>query len=256
MILTVLAAVVGWYLLKGVGRHVSAVRRLVARLTPWTGRLHAWVLSAPATFCYIAVFSCFTVVQKTAPPRLIDIMTTVDSTNLHQLSNHVSVLATSAFWVADHGDGLTLYALAFATVVAWAERRYGTPRLLVIAVSGHVFGSLLTEALLQHAIDHGQAPRKLAYATDVGVSYMLVAGMAAAVLALRGRLRVGAAVILLGVLCYPMITSHTIWDFGHIVAAACGLIAALLGRLAGPLRTPPPTRRDTAEQKARARIRA
>jgi hypothetical protein len=239
MMRIVLAAFVGWYLLKA-ARRVPVVHRFVARLTPWTARLHAWVLSAPATFCYIAVFTCFTLVQKTAPPRLIDIMTTVDSTNLYQLrSNHtLSVLATSAFWMADHGDALVVYIAGFATVVAWAERRYGTPRLAVIVVSGHVFGSLLTEALLGQAIDNGRAPTKLAYATDVGVSYMLVAGMAGAVLAMRGWLRLLAAAILLGILFTPMFTSHTIWDFGHIIAAACGLIVAALCRLAGPLRTP------------------
>jgi hypothetical protein len=247
MMRIVLAALVGWYLLKA-GRRVPAVHRFVARLTPWTARLHTWVLSAPATFCYIAVFTCFSLVQKTAPPRLIDVMTTVDSTNLHQHRNHtLSVLATSAFWMADHGDALALYVAGFATVVAWAERRYGTPRLAVIVASGHVFGSLLTEALLRQAIDAGRAPTKLVYATDVGVSYMLVAGMAGAVLAMRGRLRVLAAAILLGILFTPMFTSHTIWDFGHIVAAACGLIVATVCRLAGPLRTPEPlTRRSAA----------
>jgi hypothetical protein len=245
MIRIVLAAVIGWYLLKAARGRVPAVHRFVARLTPWSERLHTWVLSAPATFCYIAVFTCFTLVQKTAPPRLIDIMTTVDSTNLYQLrSNHtLSVLATSAFWMADHGDALVLYIAGFATVVAWAERRYGTPRLAVIVASGHVFGSLLTEALLGQAIDNGRAPTKLAYATDVGVSYMLVAGMAGAVLAIRGWLRVLAAAILLGILFTPMLTSHTIWDFGHIIAAGCGLIVAALCRLAGPLRTPEPLMR-------------
>jgi hypothetical protein len=247
MMRIVLAALVSWYLLKA-GRRVPAVHRFVARLTPWSERLHTWVLSAPATFCYIAVFTCFSLVQKTAPPRLIDVMTTVDSTNLHQLHNHtLSVLATSGFWMADHGDALALYIAGFATVVAWAERRYGTPRLAVILASGHVFGSLLTEALLRQAINHGRAPTKLVYATDVGVSYMLVAGMAGAVLAMGGRLRVMAAAILLGILFTPMFTSHTIWDFGHIVAAACGLIVATLCRLAGPLRTPGPlTRRSAA----------
>jgi hypothetical protein len=240
MIRIVLAAFAGWYLLKA-GSRAPAVHRLVARLTPWTGRLHAWVLSAPATFCYIAVFACFSLVQKTAPPRLIDLMTTADSTNLHQLRTHtLSVLATSAFWMADHGDALVLYIVGFATVVAWAERRYGTPRLAVIAVSGHVLGSLLTEALLRQAIIHGRAPTKLVYTTDVGVSYMLVAGMAGAVLAMRGRIRLLAAAILLGILLTPMFTSGTIWDFGHIVAATCGLIVAALCRLAGPLRTPKP----------------
>jgi hypothetical protein len=248
MIRIVVAAVIGWYLLKAVRSRVPAVHTFVARLTPWSERLHAWVLSAPATFCYIAVFTCFTLVQKTAPPRLIDIMTTVDSTNLYQLrSNHtLSVLATSAFWMADHGDSLVLYIAGFATVVAWAERRYGTPRLAFIAVSGHVFGSLLTEALLGQAIDNGRAPSKLAYATDVGVSYMLVSGMAAAVLAVRGWMRLLAAAVLLGILLTPMFTNHTIWDFGHIIAAGCGLVAAALCRLAGPLRKPAPRTRTGA----------
>jgi hypothetical protein len=76
---------------------------------------------------------------------------------------------------------------------------------------------------------------------------MLMAGMAGAVLAMRGWLRVMAAVILLGILFTPMVTSHTIWDFGHVVAATCGLIAATVCRLAGPLRTPKPlTRRSGA----------
>jgi hypothetical protein len=72
---------------------------------------------------------------------------------------------------------------------------------------------------------------------------MLVAGMAGAVLAMRGWLRVLAAAILLGILFSPMFTSHTIWDFGHIIAAGCGLIVAALCRLAGPLRTPEPLMR-------------
>jgi hypothetical protein len=249
---TVPAMVVGWYLLKAVGGRVPTVHGLVARLTPWTRGLHTWVLSAPATFCYIAVFTCFSLVQKTAPPRLIDIMTAVDSTNLYQLRNHtLSVLATSAFWVAGHGNGLALYIAGFATVVAWAERRYGTPRLVVIAASGHVFASLLTQAVLRHVINDGNAPAKLVYATDVGVSYMLVAGMAAAVLAMRGWVRLMAVAILLGILLTPMITSHTIWDLGHVIAAACGLIAAALCRVAGPLRTPERlVQRDAAEHAA------
>src|SRR5882762_10235974 len=99
MIIVLQAAALCWYLLRGLGRRVPAAQRLVVRLRPWTRGLHAWVRSAPATFCYIAVFTCFTLVQKTAPPRLIDVMTSVDSTNLYELRSHtVSVLATSAFW--------------------------------------------------------------------------------------------------------------------------------------------------------------
>ncbi|WP_194903725.1 rhomboid-like protein [Catenulispora rubra] len=237
MVFVAEVAVLFWYVLKALGRRVPSARRLVRRLTPWTGRLHAWILSAPATFCYIAVFTCFTLVQATTPPHLIDIMTTVNSTNLDQLHSHaLTVLATSAFWVDDHGSGLDLYILAFATFGAFAERRWGTPRLAVIAVSGHVLGSLLTEAVLRSAIDRGRAPVRLENATDVGVSYILVASLAAAVLAMHGRARLAFAAVLLGILITPMITSGTVWDLGHIFAAICGLAVAALCRLAGPLR--------------------
>lgn len=48
---------------------------------------------------------------------------------------------------------------------------------------------------------------------------MLVAGMAAAALAMWGRVRMIAAVILLAILLTLMVTSHTIWDLGHIIAS-------------------------------------
>ncbi|QIY93113.1 hypothetical protein HEP87_01405 [Streptomyces sp. S1D4-11] len=51
------------------------------------------------------------------------------------------------------------------------------------------------------------------------MSYMLVAGMAAAALAMWGRVRMIAAVILLAILLTLMVTSHTIWDLGHIIAS-------------------------------------
>ncbi|MFE0106873.1 rhomboid-like protein [Streptomyces sp. NPDC059009] len=243
MIPVLLACVVSWYLLKAVGRRVPPVGRLVDRVVPWTGKLHAWVLSAPATFCYIAVFTCFTLVQTTSPPRLVDVLTRVNSTSLFELRRDaLDVLATSAFWVADRGSGLALYAVAFATAVAWAERRYGTPRLILIALSGHVLGSLITEGLLQNQINSGRASEKLIYSTDVGVSYMLVASVAAAVLVMRGRVRLVAAVCVLAVLVTPMISDRTIWDLGHVIAAACGLAVAALSLLAGPLREPPPLR--------------
>ncbi|WP_369382814.1 rhomboid-like protein [Streptomyces sp. cg36] len=243
IVLIGLTTVLAWYLLKWLARHLAIAAMAVSRLTPWTRGVHAWVLSAPATFCYVAVFTCFTLVQTTAPPRLIDVMTAIDSTNLHHLrKNAVQVLATSSFWVADHGSGLSLYIVGFAAAVAYAERRWGTPRLLLIALAGHVLGSLLTEGLLRRAINAGRLPAKLATTTDVGVSYMLVAGLVAAVTALSGRVRAAAAAVLLVFLVTPVLTSRTIWDLGHVLAACCGLAVCLLVRLAGPLRSPGPFR--------------
>lgn len=236
-----LVLTIAWYLLRGLARYRAEARRLVERLSPWTTRLHAWVMSAPITFTYMAIFTASTVVQRTSPPRLIDLLTKLNSSNLFRLGDDpVEVLLTSAFWVADHGSDLATYLIVFGTVVAWAERRYGSPRMLLIGASAHVFGSLLTAALEKGAIETGRLPDRIAFATDVGVSYVEVGSCAAAVLVMAGWMRLAGTVVMFVMVGIPVIVDHTIWDVGHLLATLCGLTAALLLRLAGPLRAPPP----------------
>jgi hypothetical protein len=236
----VVVCVLLWYGLRGLGVWWAPAGRLVGRLSPWTRKAHAWVLSAPATFAYITVFTASTAVQRSAPPRLIDLLTRMQSTNIHDLDRApLTALAESGLWVADKGAGLGGYVLAFATVVAWAERRYGTPRIIVICLSGHVFGTLLTVWVERAAISSGRASRALANTTDVGVSYMMVAGLVAAVILLPGWWRWAAgSALTLGVLG-PVVVDHTLWDLGHLFATLCGLVTAVFTLLLVPARTPP-----------------
>lgn len=238
----VVVVVLAWYTLRGLARWWAWAGHAVERLSPYTRGLHAWVLAAPATFVYIAVFTSSTLLQKTAPRALINLLTTIQSTNLAHLSTRPLIaLADSALWVANKGSGLLFYIAVFASVVAWAEPRYGTPRMIVIMLCGHVFGSLLTAAVEWHAIESGRAPARLAYTTDVGVSYIMVAGCAAAVVLMRGRFRIaGAAALGVGVVL-PVFVTHTVWDLGHLFATACGLAAALVClHLAPPRPRPAP----------------
>lgn len=239
MILALVCLALLWYALRLLAAVWPAARAFVARLSPYTRWLHAWVLSAPATFTYVAVFTALTLVQRTTPPRLVDLVTRVNSTSLVRLRHApLSVLADSALWVANRGSDLVLYILVFATVVAWAERRYGPPRLILICVSGHVLGTLLTAAVESHAIQTGQASYRLASTTDVGVSYMMVAGTVAAVLLMRGWWLAGGIAALAGGVVWPVIASHTIWDLGHLFATLCGLAVAVPVLLAGGTRVP------------------
>jgi hypothetical protein len=234
-----LSLVVIWYVLRAVAVASLPVRRLVGRWSVWTGRAHAWVMSAPATFTYMAIFTASTTLQRNAPPRLITLLTTLQSTNLARLSTKpLVVLTSSALWVANRGAGLSLYLVVFATLVAWAERRYGTPRIVLIGVTGHVLGSLLTAAVELHAIRDGHAPQSLAMSTDVGVSYIMVAGCAAAVLAMRGRTRAVFALLLVAGIVTPLVINRTVWDLGHLLATTCGLAMAALTLIIRPLRTP------------------
>jgi hypothetical protein len=237
--LVFVAAVVTWYVLRALARWWRPARRAVDRLSPYTRRLHGWVLAAPATFAYIAVFSSSTLVQRSAPPRLISLLTRIQSTNLKHLSlDPVIAMADSAFWVADKGAGLSFYIALFGCVVAWAEPRYGTPRIILIGLSGHVFGSLLTALVEWHAINSGRAPAALAHTTDVGVSYIMVAGCVAAVILMRGWWRIaGVAALTVGIVV-PIFVTHTLWNFGHLFATLCGLAAALISLKIAPVRTP------------------
>lgn len=239
MIPVVAGLVLIWYALRGVSRWSPAAARLVIRLRPRTRRLHAWILSAPATFAYIAIFSASTVVARDAPPHLISMLAIRQGTSPVRLAADPTVLLTSALWVANAGAALGLYVAAFATVVAWAERRYGPPRIIVIGAVGHVLGSLLTALVLRQAIDHGYLSDRLGRTADVGVSYVLVAAVAAAVVLWRGWRRLAGATVLALALLVPLAVNRTVWDLGHILAAACGLLAAMVLLGFAPVRPHP-----------------
>ncbi|MHB8188727.1 MAG: rhomboid-like protein [Dermatophilaceae bacterium] len=228
MMSVVAVLVLMWYALRGAARWSSAAAWLVARLRPRTRQLHAWVLSAPATFSYIAIFSASTVIARDAPSHLITMLTIRQGTSPVRLAADPAVLLTSALWVANGGTALGLYVAVFATVVAWAERRYGPPRIIVIGAAGHILGSLLTALVLRQAIDHGYLSARLVRTADVGVSYVLVAAVAAAVVLWRGWRRTGGAAVLGAALLIPLAVNRTVWDLGHILAATSGLVAAVV----------------------------
>ena len=89
-----------WYVLRGAARWSPRAGWVVTHLSPPTRRLHEWVLSAPATFTYIAVFSASTVIARNAPSRLITMLTTRQGTSPVRLAADPTVLLTSALWVA------------------------------------------------------------------------------------------------------------------------------------------------------------
>ncbi|MCP2343517.1 rhomboid-like protein [Actinomadura rupiterrae] len=244
MVVAFVVVVVGWYLLRALGLVSERAGRLVSWCEPWTRRAHSWVLSAPATFAYVAIFTASTLVQYSAPPKLIDLLTTLQSTNLRNLHHApLKALLDSALWVADKGEGLTLYVALFVTVVAWAERHYGTPRIVLVGLCGHVLGSLLTAVVETRALETQRAPARLAVTTDVGVSYMMVSGCAAAVLLMRGWwLAAGVGGLAFGV-AGPVVWNHSLWDLGHLFATVCGLAAAWALLQIAPPRTPPDLRR-------------
>ena len=109
--------------------------------------------------------------------------------------------------------------------------------MIVITLSGHILASLTTIFLELWAINSGRAPSSLAMATDVGVSYILVAGCAAAILIMRKRMFYIGLIILGLFILLPLFVEHSIWDMGHLFAAFFGFISARLLLKLSPVRT-------------------
>ena len=115
-----------WYLPRALSLRWQFAQTVARRLSPRTRRMHEWIVSAPATFGYVAIFTASTLVQRSAPPALISLLTKVDSTSLTGLRlAPLTVLAASAIWVADQGVGLIGYVAGFVTFVAWRSAATG-----------------------------------------------------------------------------------------------------------------------------------
>ena len=235
---TILILCCTWYFLKFLAHFSRKIHDEVRKLSVYTHFLSKWLQSAPATFTYTAIFCAFTLVQRTAPQHLINILTNHSSTSIARVSDKpISTFFDSAFWVADNGAGLLIYVAIFWTIIAWAERKYGSPRMIVITLSGHILASLTTIFLELWAINSGRAPSSLAMATDVGVSYIMVAGCAAAILLMKKWLHyIGLVAIGLFILL-PLFINHSIWDTGHLFATIFGFISARLLLKLSPVRT-------------------
>lgn len=234
---TVLIICCIWYLLKFFAHFSCKIHDIVRKLSPYTLFLSKWLQSAPATFTYTVIFCAFTLVQGTTPQHLINILTNHASTSIARVSDRpISVFFDSAFWVADNGAGLIIYVAIFWTIIAWAERKYGSPRIIVITLSGHILTSIATIFIELWAINSGHAPSSLAKATDVGVSYIMVAGCAAAILLMK-KWFFTISIIALGLfILLPVLFEHSIWDMGHLFATLIGFISASLLLKLSPIR--------------------
>jgi hypothetical protein len=102
------------------------------------------------------------------------------STSVYNLRHDpVGCLIASAFFT-------TGYLLAWPALVALAmfgaNHALGNWRTLVTCASGHVIGSLVSEGIVGYRVIHASLPPADRYLTDIGMSYVVVSAIAAALL--------------------------------------------------------------------------
>jgi hypothetical protein len=142
------------------------------------------------------------------------------STNVHNLAEHpVAAMVSSTFVVPGNlMPTLAVVAVSFAVL----ERAIGPWRTALIALTGQVVTTLLTE----YGTELGAHWHLLAESSeerpDVGVSYVMYAVLVAATMSLHGPARVvGLLIVGLSVI-YPFIASPGMTPTGHVLAVAVG----------------------------------
>jgi rhomboid family protein len=181
-----------------------------------------YLRTTPVTCVYAFVLLITTWVLQTSSARVANQLLLERSTNLYQLARDpVRVIVESAFWLSSTWQVFPWLALLFA-IVAFAERRVGSLRVVGVLAAGHVGATLLTAAGLWLALRADAIERSVVYARDVGPSYAFFAAAAFLTYLLPRRLRAPYAAILLAYGCATAVVSTTFTDFGHLLAIGIG----------------------------------
>ena len=190
----------------------SAFARNAAQLLPWP-------TVTPLATAMVVLLLTTALLLRTHPGDVGTVVTWA-STNLHNLAHHpVAALLVSMFVVTGPLlPELLVVAISFAVL----ERAVGALRTAVIALTGQVVATLLTE----YGADLGARSHLLAASSadrpDVGVSYVMYAVLAASVLLLVGRARlVGVFAVSVCVLV-PFLIAPGMTSTGHVLAVAVG----------------------------------
>jgi hypothetical protein len=199
---------------------VDAAARLRAEL-------NRRLMGSDLALAYAGVVAALAVALTMMPARVANRLVVDSSTNLANLRAHPPfVLVVSAFvepsvwqlWI------LVPLLLAYSELQRWL----GRAAVVITAVLGHVGATLFVSTILAAGVAHGRIQLSVRNATDVGVSYGLVAvlGLLAARVPRRWRswyvmsFTVGFAVTL--------IIGRGFTDLGHVSAWAIGLGLAVL----------------------------
>ena len=190
----------------------SAFGRSAAQLLPWP-------TVTPLATAMVVLLLTTTLLLRSHPG---DVGTVVAwaSTNLHNLAHHpVAALVVSMFVVT---GALLPELLVVAISFAVLERAVGALRTAVIALTGQVVATLLTE----YGADLGARWHLLAASSadrpDVGVSYVMYAVLAASVLLLVGRARLVGVLAVSACVLVPFLIAPGMTSTGHVLAVAVG----------------------------------
>lgn len=176
---------------------------------------------------YAGVVAVLAVTLTMLPARVADRFVVDSSTNLENLRAHPPfVLVVSAFVEPSVGQLWVLVPLLLA--YGELQRWLGRGAVVVTAVLGHVGATLFVSTILAAGIAHGRIELSVRNATDVGVSYGLVAVLGLLAARVPGPGRAWYVAGLTAAFVVALVVWRGFTDLGHLSAWAIGLGLALL----------------------------
>ncbi|GLW57508.1 rhomboid-like protein [Kitasatospora phosalacinea] len=208
----------------------------------------------PFALGYLTLLLGTTLYARFGDPGTVHRLQSLSSTDAHNLLVHPALsLVGSGLWVA--GPVWMPYFWAFALTVAPLERRIGGLRALGVFGAGHVAATLLSQGVVVATVAAGGAEPALLDATDIGVSYGVLASLGA-LAGLLGptarKVALGAGLALIGHQATG--DPDLVTAIGHPAALAVGVALWPLVRGGGPRR--PRRARRAPAWKAAPRARA
>jgi hypothetical protein len=177
------------------------------------------------TLLYVGAVVTLTVVLLMSGPDLQDRVIQGASTNLHNLRHgHVETLLASAF-VVDAG-GMYVWLPGLICLLAVCETLFGSARLVVALVTGHVGSTLLVAAGLVVGLKTGLVSATVTRAEDVGMSYAAMGVLGGVITALPQRWRPVWAGWWLGAALSSALMGRDFTDIGHAVALVLGMVVS------------------------------
>jgi hypothetical protein len=149
------------------------------------------------------------------------------STNLVNLRQHPPfVLVVSAF--VEPSVWQLWIVVPMVVVYGLIQRWLGRAAVVISAVLGHVGATLFVATILTAGIAHGRIALAQARATDVGVSYGLIAGLGLLAARVPQRWMPRYALGFSVALATALIVSRSFTSLGHLCAWTIGLALAVL----------------------------
>jgi hypothetical protein len=153
------------------------------------------------------------------------------STNVTRLrSEPVGPMVVSAFVVQDDPLAWLVVGAAALAIVEW---RLGWWRALLAALAAHVIGTVVSEGIVWWRVRARVLPAGAVHQLDVGVSYVVVGLLAAALVVAPRFGQILAAALLVGLspALLDGVTSLNVAAVGHLTALVSGIASGLVLRV-------------------------